>query len=57
MKTFDVVKMIEKGFFEKLQQKNSWGKNEVINLYRECCSDVALLVLDMEEFNGVSDKR
>jgi len=32
----EILKEISELFKEKLQDKNSWGKNDVFNLYQQC---------------------
>lgn len=41
-----LLKKIEEIFEEKLQAKTGWGKNDVIQLYRQCVNEALLDILD-----------
>lgn len=32
----EIIDKIKNLFFERLEQKNSWGKNELKELYKDC---------------------
>lgn len=38
----DIMNQIEKEFLSQLETKNSWGKNEIKELYTKVCEQVYL---------------
>lgn len=44
-----VFKKVEERFSEKLQAKTGWGKNEVIDVYREVVHQVIFELWEKEE--------
>lgn len=40
-----LLKRIDEIFISKLEEKNSWGKNEVIRLYRESVNEAIIELL------------
>ena len=45
----ELLKEFRKVFEEKISAKNSWGKNEVMAVFRECMTDVIIEYLDLEK--------
>jgi len=43
-----LLKRIEEIFTEKLQVKTGWGKNDVLNVYKESVNEAILELLDNE---------
>lgn len=43
--TKEILKKIEKVFQEKLQEKPTWGKNEVLKIYTEAVNEVLMEML------------
>lgn len=41
-----LIKEIESKFIEKINQKNSWGKNEIKSIFSETVADVCLDFID-----------
>lgn len=48
-KTFTVIESIEQIFFEKLNAKTGWGKNEVMSLFQKSVSEAVLKYFDKTE--------
>lgn len=42
----DLINKISELFEIKLQEKNGWGKNEVLKAYKECVIEAILEVVD-----------
>ena len=42
----ELLKRIDVIFVEKLQAKTSWGRNDVLNIYRESVNEAILETLD-----------
>lgn len=38
----EIIKRIKEIFAEKIATKNSWGKNEIINLHNEAVSEALM---------------
>lgn len=43
-----LIKRIEEIFTEKLMAKTGWGRNEIIQLYKDSVSEAILEALDYE---------
>lgn len=37
--------LVRQKFHDALQEKNGWGKNEIINLYDRCVAEAAMELL------------
>jgi len=46
MKTSELLKDIEQAFDKKLQEKTSWGRNEVKSAYQSVVNDILLKIAD-----------
>ena len=46
MSTKELLKLIDEKFETKLQERTGWGKNDVINAYRQCVNEVILESMD-----------
>ena len=42
----ELISQIEKRFFDRLQTKTGWGKNEIILIYKNVVNEILLEVLD-----------
>ncbi len=49
MKLKKVLEALRDDFEEKIGAKNSWGKNEVRDLFMECLTDVIIDILNDDE--------
>ena len=45
MNTKDIIQKITENFTKRLQAKTGWGKNEVLQQYKEAVSEVLLETL------------
>lgn len=46
MKTKDLLKRIEEIFYEKLQSKTGWGRNEITNTYQVAVNEELMELAD-----------
>jgi hypothetical protein len=43
-----LIKRIEEIFFQKLQKKTSWGRNDLMTIYKESVNEALMETLDNE---------
>jgi len=41
-----LLKTIEKIFFNKLQSKTGWGRNEIMQIYKEAVNEALMEMMD-----------
>lgn len=44
----NIIKRIQEIFFEKLQEKTGWGRNQIIKIYRESVNEALIEFLDID---------